>query len=775
MNRIGVALFLILILVSISAPESRGSDLCDAVKAAAKLELRTEATYDIANFKLTHFDMELTFDSGRIAFFKPLTIDSVGYICGAHFEGQGTFRFTPQPPIEKEQLQKHFESEFLDQSFKSVTIFFSQEIYHQLDSAAKALSGKPFGKDEQKTVASLLKYMTKDESWYYPHLLVRAQVEPPEKPYLHIVVEPDKRSRLYYKYNPYATEEITFSGLFRVPGADYMELICKYSRHTQPPYRNLAGIQKPQIKVYHYQLNTDIKRSGEAFIEALVSFEVLKDSPRAIHMHLHSQLQVDSITNQDGRDVPFIRYEKYSHRSLSLYLYPNQPMSVGDSVTYKFKYHGKIAERDVGGFYVTAGARWYPSYTIHEAATFDMSFTTPKNKKIEFVATGELIEEEKKEDGLFTHWVVKAPTRNVSFSIGFMKKYEFKEKDLPPVDIYFDEQLNDEIGQALMSEAFTTGKNMHKQVADDVINSMKLYSHLFGPYPHQRLSVSEILAYHGEAFPGFIHMGISTWIKTDSYGHSRLFRAHEVAHQWWGIDVGFESYHDQWMSEGFSEYSALMYIQAAMGNDRFMKMLEQFRKDIFSVRKYLFQSGTESGPIALGYRTGGSQTSGDYDLIIYKKGAFVLHMLRQLMLDLRTMNEESFFAMIKSFYQTYKGKKPSTEDFRRHVEQYIGYDLTWFFDQWVYSNDLPTYKFSHKIEKQADGSYTAFCKVITEGVDSSFSMYVPFEIDAGKDKKFYGRVLIDSLEKSFDLPGLPFKPKKIRLNPFESVLVRIKD
>jgi hypothetical protein len=36
---------------------------------------------------------------------------------------------------------------------------------------------------------------------------------------------------------------------------------------------------------------------------------------------------------------------------------------------------------------------------------------------------------------------------------------------------------------------------------------------------------------------------------------------HEVAHQWWGQTVGFRSYRDQWMSEGFAQTSASIYLQ----------------------------------------------------------------------------------------------------------------------------------------------------------------------------------------------------------------------
>ena len=39
-----------------------------------------------------------------------------------------------------------------------------------------------------------------------------------------------------------------------------------------------------------------------------------------------------------------------------------------------------------------------------------------------------------------------------------------------------------------------------------------------------------------------------------------VFLAHETAHQWWGNIVAWRSYRDQWLSEGFAEYSGLLYI-----------------------------------------------------------------------------------------------------------------------------------------------------------------------------------------------------------------------
>ena len=42
-----------------------------------------------------------------------------------------------------------------------------------------------------------------------------------------------------------------------------------------------------------------------------------------------------------------------------------------------------------------------------------------------------------------------------------------------------------------------------------------------------------------------------------------FFLAHELAHQWWGQAVGWKNFHEQWLSEGFAQYFAALYAQAA--------------------------------------------------------------------------------------------------------------------------------------------------------------------------------------------------------------------
>jgi aminopeptidase N len=166
-----------------------------------------------------------------------------------------------------------------------------------------------------------------------------------------------------------------------------------------------------------------------------------------------------------------------------------------------------------------------------------------------------------------------------------------------------------------------------------------------------------------------------------------------VAHQWWGVGVDFTSYHDQWLSEGFSNFSGLWYLQTVRkDNDKYFGMLRRWRTGIL-------ERTEEPSPIWLGYRARSSKDDNGYGVLVYQKGAWVLHMLRIMMLDFKTMGEDRFTETMREFYGTYQGKRASTEDFRQIAEKHMGADLGWFFDQWIYGTEIPTYRVAYRSDR----------------------------------------------------------------------------
>lgn len=762
-------------LSSSGAKAADSSELYEAFREMTESSLDPASTVALDSLVLVQHDLQICLDSGRFAFLQPLVIDSVSYVYGGYFEGSGRFRFNPRLETEKDQLRRFYETDSLDREFDNIFLMFGEEYYRQLVENGRPAS-EPFDNDAAGRAKEYAKLAAGNEN---ARLFAAFQnlLRPSDGTFLLVNVTCRKTGRIYYMFDPYDREEIQLRRTYRIGIERYEENVCSYSQYAEADFTGLNGRDKSRLAIRHYDIDGVLDDKGNFRGATRLDMNILAPVQVA-RFSLHYMLKVDSVLASGGERVKFIRYKDsdigYDWQD-GLYLFFDKEYRESDSLGLTVYCEGKIAQQEYGQFFVTAGGWWYPRYPDNPRATFELRMKTPKDYV--FVTCGKLVEEDKIKDTLFTHWTVTDPAVHISFAYGPMKKFEFFDAKIGTVDVYYNEDFHEKLAQDEHKSGSLdlSGKHMEKQVSEDIINAMKLFIQKFGSYPYDHLSVSEILLNHGQAFPGFLHLGLRTWENTDPWGDQRLFRAHEVAHQWWGIGVDNETYHDTWLSEGFAEYSALMYLQSFYGQEKFMEKIEEYRKDIFSVRKYIFGlSGEEAGPIIMGYRTASTKTEDDYDLIIYKKGALVLHMLRNLLLDFRGMNESNFFNLMSDFYLNFYGRTATTEDFKKLTEKYTGIDMDWFFKQWVYKNDLPTYNFSYECRPDGNGRYSAFCRVVTEGVDDSFKMFVPVEIEFSDGNKGYVRFLVDITDFEITIPNLPEKPKKITFNPFESVLAKVK-
>jgi hypothetical protein len=167
--------------------------------------------------------------------------------------------------------------------------------------------------------------------------------------------------------------------------------------------------------------------------------------------------------------------------------------------------------------------------------------------------------------------------------------------------------------------------------------------------------------------------------------YPEFYLAHELAHQWWGQAVGWRNYHEQWLSEGFSQYFAALYSLRQRGPDVFAGVLRQLRK--------WGMDESSQGPVYLGYRLG--HIRGEprvFSALVYNKSAAVLHMLRRL------VGDEVFFRGIRRFYRTSRFRKVGTEDFRAAMEAEAKRPLDRFFERWIYGSTLPRLKLSYRID-----------------------------------------------------------------------------
>jgi aminopeptidase N len=109
----------------------------------------------------------------------------------------------------------------------------------------------------------------------------------------------------------------------------------------------------------------------------------------------------------------------------------------------------------------------------------------------------------------------------------------------------------------------------------------------------------------------------------------------------------------------------------------------------------------DEGPIHLGQRLGHIEKEPRIQrALVYNKGAWVLHMLRQ------RLGDEAFFEGARAFLETHRYEGATTGDFRAALESASGRDLGAYFERWVYGTGLPELRWTAHTEEAPDGYRT---------------------------------------------------------------------
>ena len=97
--------------------------------------------------------------------------------------------------------------------------------------------------------------------------------------------------------------------------------------------------------------------------------------------------------------------------------------------------------------------------------------------------------------------------------------------------------------------------------------------------------------------------------------------------------------------------------------------------------------------------------------------------------------------------------------------------MDWFFRQWVYGTDIPSYRLEYEITPSAGGNYQLRVRVTQSGVSEKFIMPVPVYLDLNGNVVRLGRVRLigNSTSKPFQVE-LPARPKRVMVNFYQDVL-----
>jgi aminopeptidase N len=155
--------------------------------------------------------------------------------------------------------------------------------------------------------------------------------------------------------------------------------------------------------------------------------------------------------------------------------------------------------------------------------------------------------------------------------------------------------------------------------------------------------------------------------------HDVWLEAHEFAHQWWGNGVTCRDWNHFWLNEGLATFMADAYKEHRLGRAAYQTEIEASHARYERVRA----AGHDRALVFPDWL----HPSADDRVLVYHKGAYVLHLLRE------RLGERRFWAGIRAYTRAYMGKSVTTADFQKAMERASGADLSDFFSQWVYSAD----------------------------------------------------------------------------------------
>jgi hypothetical protein len=761
------------------------------IYAALRAGLPSSDGVSVKDLTLTREGGAFHFDQGDFYFYAPVD----GHITGAVFTGKGRFDLAVQDAGEQRSLALLTKSNGMQQDFTTLVLRFTDATADEIRKASAGTSPAPEG-HVRSAAEDLAKQYRKDMSDNLELRMLADLLGPGTGQFflasfrmgnaltgrnLLFIVDPEGTAHA----SPDQVELTSWSDVEQQTWVAYKMQHADSQTSGQP------------IRVTDERLDVAIDRGATIKASAETTVKVLHDGVRVVHLNLYPSLRVSGVYSESGAPLDFVQEDKKLDSEFAAIL--PAPAKAGDTIRLLTQYGGKDALRADGNetYYLLSGAResWYPAGPggLGDFAQFHMTFHIPKTLQI--VATGKQVSLTPESGGnVKAVWETDAPIPVAGFNLGDFKTKEAKTPQGFDVTAYADVSLPDQYA-TLSQAAENTGEMaignlsavgaLPNEVSQGVV-AIQIYSDFFGKLPYDHVALTEQTACnYGQSWPMLVYLPIcGFWDNTVKHqlglldydaSYWREVTPHEVSHQWWGQLVGFNSYRDQWMSEGFANFSVGVFLMNTQPN------MVEYRDFWKEQQKNLLQKNREgirpidAGSLTMGERVSNEKTGNVYQLLIYSKGAYVLHMLEMAYWTPQD-NENIFKRSMQQFVSDYSGKAATTEDWKTSLEKTmpkwmdLHHDgkLDWFFDEWVNGTELPHYDIASQFTANPDGTSTVHMKLTQSNVSKSFVMRIPIylEMQNGTTLRIANVVIhgSDSIEGNLPLGKLPSPGKALLVN-----------
>ncbi len=505
------------------------------------------------------------------------------------------------------------------------------------------------------------------------------------------------------------------------------------------------------IRIDSSEISIDLRESGR-FIAVSDLYVAPGNAERGIGLILPALHTVDSVRDAHGHPVDFIK----EHWRTGFYVaprprYPDQP----DKISVYFR--GKFIEaRHEGVDFPANVATWFPHVPERQLGKYTIHYTQHKDLDLISVGTkiGDSIVGDKRTVSFTTDSI-----SYISFSSGVYDTLRDSAGDIPLT--FF---IRKENNRGLFN------RDIPLNVMTDLRQACSSFVSWWGPPLAPAIRIVDYPWGKGLSSPGLIHLSDVTF--QTSRDQAR-FRAHEMAHQWWGHTVVPMSFSEAWLSEGLAEYSAAMYVLNVLHDStEFRDITERWRKQVKEEGRLYghYSRGYRAGPITMGSRFLLSYSPGDYVALVYSKAALLLRMLR-FEIDGPEYRTDFFDAMLAEYRRTYFGQQVTNADFTRIAANFIGDKRAGqFFMQWLYDWRIPSFVCRYDIKPDDKGRPMLHVSIDVSDVDSSFATPYPVEIETADGGKHLIRLDNVGQQRDFILGPFPQGIANVRFDPDHIIL-----
>ncbi|HEY6252735.1 MAG TPA: carboxypeptidase regulatory-like domain-containing protein [Candidatus Angelobacter sp.] len=766
-------------------------------------------TYRVDNFTLQLDAATLQFQKGTITFLTPVN----GIMTGAIYTGEGHFNLKPATAIDANELKRRTGSMEADDDFTEVVFRFTGQ------ERLKFLPGLGEHVEPPADVVTILEHWKermrkrREEPLGFTEAvlhgetmdnvdadLLAALYNPSHPPFLNAYIRGKKRKDLRFFVRTRVGALPQLDSPEEVALINYdpegMDDGVWYLAHLKSEYLNHSASSSEDRRLFAthaYKIETIISRNDHLFSTATITFQPLVPGERLLKFGLLPNLRVSRLIDDQGKDLYYIQESRKDDGSFYAILPKAPEAGKESSITVQYEGDKVLTQAGDGSYYVRARTSWYPNLNgFGEHVLYDLTYKVPRKYKV--ISVGKLQGESVEENFAVSHWVTPIPVAVAGFNYGDYKKMDLPDENTGyKISGYYLTELPDNLRNygALQSMA---PRSMTKYALEQTRAQLQLCTFFFGKSPYDEIYITEQPDFaFGQSWPNLVYLPISAY--TDSTQRWMLFGTinnkfsgfvqevtpHEVAHQWWGHAVGWASYHDQWLSEGFAEFSAGLFLQQAVAGDwrkDYVDFWDRLRTRILEKNNFGV-APNDAGPLWMGLRLISPRSARAYENVTYPKGAYVLQMLRSIMYSPQDQ-DKPFIAMMHEFVESHRDRLASTESFKAIAEKHMSKimdlagngRLDWFFNEWVYGTQVPRYHFEYQLSP-ADGGKVKLHMTITQSeVDDHFAMLVPVFADFGKGTVRLGQMaIIGNNTRSTDVL-LPSQPKKVSLNAFKDILER---